>query len=184
MPMLDAYIPAEALSADAARMLSNLTDILLRNEGADPTNPAVRSITWVFLHRPTTVYVAGEPAAAPRYRIVASVPEGQFDEERRQAMVQEVTEAVLDWARAPTNATRCACGYSQPKFRRHLGRGRTHQHARRHRRLCARRPRQGTRVRREATRPATRRRARQLITRRRSTQRPCRGSTWALAGCA
>lgn len=97
MPMLDAYIPADALSADAERaLLSNLTDILLRNEGADPTNPAVRSIAWVFLHRPASVYVGGEPAAAPRYRIVASVPEGQFDEERRQAMVQEVTEAVLD----------------------------------------------------------------------------------------
>ena len=97
MPMLDAYIPADALSADAERaLLSNLTDILLRNEGADPTNPAVRSIAWVFLHRPASVYVAGEPAAAPRYRIIASVPEGQFDEERRQAMVQEVTEAVLD----------------------------------------------------------------------------------------
>src|SRR5262245_54141446 len=97
MPMLDAYIPADALSADAERaLLSKLTDILLRNEGADPTNPTVRSIAWVFLHRPVSVYVAGEPAAAPRYRIVASVPEGQFDEERRQGMVEEVTEAVLD----------------------------------------------------------------------------------------
>lgn len=97
MPMLDAFIPENALSEqDESELLSKLTDILLRNEGADPTNPAVRSIAWVFLHRPAAVYVAGEPATAPRYRIVASVPEGQFDNERRQAMVEEVTEAVLD----------------------------------------------------------------------------------------
>jgi phenylpyruvate tautomerase PptA (4-oxalocrotonate tautomerase family) len=97
MPMLDAFIPEGALSAEAEKeLLTQLTDILLRNEGADPTNPAVRSIAWIFLHRPAAVFVAGEPAAEPRYRIVASVPEGQFDDERRQAMVEEVTEAVLD----------------------------------------------------------------------------------------
>jgi phenylpyruvate tautomerase PptA (4-oxalocrotonate tautomerase family) len=50
----------------------------------------------VFLHRPAAVCVAGEPAAAPRYRIAASVPEGQFDDDRRAAMVAEVTNAVLD----------------------------------------------------------------------------------------
>jgi phenylpyruvate tautomerase PptA (4-oxalocrotonate tautomerase family) len=61
MPMLDAFVPDGALSADAEReLLSRLTDILLRNEGADPT------------------------------------PEGQYDDKRRQAMVEQVTEAVLD----------------------------------------------------------------------------------------
>ncbi len=97
MPMLDAFIPEGALSSEAEQeLLAQLTDILLRNEGADPQNPAVRSIAWVFLHRPAAVFVAGEPAQEPRYRIVASVPEGQFDPDRRQAMVREVTEAVLD----------------------------------------------------------------------------------------
>jgi phenylpyruvate tautomerase PptA (4-oxalocrotonate tautomerase family) len=97
MPMLDAFIPEGALSADAEqRLLAELTDILILNEGADPTNPVVRSIAWVFLHRPATVFVAGEPAHEPRYRFVASVPEGQFDPERREAMVRAVTEAVLD----------------------------------------------------------------------------------------
>jgi len=97
LPMLDAYIPEGALSDEAERkLLADLTDILLRHEGADPANPMARSIAWVFLHRPAAVLVAGEPAAEPRYRIVASVPEGQFDAERRQAMVEAVTEAVLD----------------------------------------------------------------------------------------
>ena len=97
MPMLDAYIPDGALSRDAEqRLLAKLTDLLLVNEGADPTNPQVRSIAWLFVHRPAEVYVAGAPADAPRYRFVASVPEGQYDAERRQSMVADITEAVLD----------------------------------------------------------------------------------------
>jgi phenylpyruvate tautomerase PptA (4-oxalocrotonate tautomerase family) len=97
MPMLDAYIPAGALTADAEeQLLGQLTDMLLINEGADPSNPRVRSIAWLFVHRPETVYVAGERAGTPHYRFIASVPEGQYEPERRQAMVHDITEAVLD----------------------------------------------------------------------------------------
>jgi phenylpyruvate tautomerase PptA (4-oxalocrotonate tautomerase family) len=97
VPMLDAYIPEGALTPEAEQaLLSDLTDLLLVHEGADPGNPVARSIAWVFLHRPAAVYVAGAPAAEPRYRIVASVPEGQFDPERRQAIVSAVTDRVLE----------------------------------------------------------------------------------------
>lgn len=97
MPQLDAYIPAGALTPDAERdLLVQVTDLLIRHEGADPENEFVRSIAWVFLHRPEAVYVGGKPAAVPRYRFVASVPEGQFTPERRQAIVTDITEAVLD----------------------------------------------------------------------------------------
>jgi phenylpyruvate tautomerase PptA (4-oxalocrotonate tautomerase family) len=97
MPMLDAYIPADALPAAAEdQLLADLTDMLIINEGADPSNPQVRSIAWLFVHRPAAVFVAGERAGAPHYRFIASVPEGQYDAERRQAMVHDITEAVLD----------------------------------------------------------------------------------------
>ena len=96
MPMLDAYIPEGALSAAAEKQLmARLTDLLLEHEGADPSNETARSIAWVFLHR-VDVFVAGEPADAPRYRFVASVPEGQFNGDRRRAIVEAITEAVLD----------------------------------------------------------------------------------------
>jgi phenylpyruvate tautomerase PptA (4-oxalocrotonate tautomerase family) len=96
MPMLDAYIPEGALSAEAEKQLiARLTDVLLENEGADPNNETARSIAWVFLHR-VDVFVAGAPADEPRYRFVASVPEGQFNPDRRQAIVEAITEAVLD----------------------------------------------------------------------------------------
>jgi len=97
MPMLDAYIPVDALAPEAEeRLLAKLTDVLIINEGADPTNARVRSIAWLFVHRPDAVYVAGERASAPRYRFIASVPEGQYDEDRRAAMVSAITDAVLD----------------------------------------------------------------------------------------
>jgi phenylpyruvate tautomerase PptA (4-oxalocrotonate tautomerase family) len=97
MPMLDAYIPEGALSQDAEeQLLAKLTDLLIVNEGADPANAQVRSIAWLFVHRPADVYVAGARAQAPRYRFVASVPEGQYDAERRESMVGDITEAVLD----------------------------------------------------------------------------------------
>lgn len=97
MPMLDAYIPAGALSPAAEeKLLGELTDRLIVNEGADPTNPQVRSIAWVFVHRPEAVFVAGTRANEPRYRFIASVPEGQYDSERREAMAHSITEAVLD----------------------------------------------------------------------------------------
>lgn len=97
MPMLDAFIPEGALTQAAEKtLITDLTNILLRHEGADPNDPAARSIAWVFLHRPAAVFVAGEPADEPRYRIIASVPEGQFDDQRRTAMVRAITDAVLD----------------------------------------------------------------------------------------
>jgi phenylpyruvate tautomerase PptA (4-oxalocrotonate tautomerase family) len=97
MPMLDVTIPEGALAPDAeAALMTDLTNILIRNEGADPDNPVVQSIAWVFLHRPAEVYVAGAPADLPRYRVIASVPEGQFNDERRAGITAEVTAAILD----------------------------------------------------------------------------------------
>ena len=97
MPMLDAFIPTGALAPEAEKsLLSELTDVLITHEGADPSNENVRSIAWVFLHRPETVLVGGSEPKAPRYRFITSVPEGQFDPERRQAMVESITAAVLD----------------------------------------------------------------------------------------
>ena len=97
MPMLDVTIPEGALSEEAERrLLARLTDVLLEHEGADPNNPVARSVAWVYLHRPAAVFVAGEPEREPHYRVVVTVPQGQFDDERRAGMVAAVTEAVLD----------------------------------------------------------------------------------------
>jgi phenylpyruvate tautomerase PptA (4-oxalocrotonate tautomerase family) len=107
MPMLDVHVPDGALEPAAeAAMISRITDILIRHEGFTP-GPDTRAASWVFLHRPAAVYVAGAPAPEPRYKIVPTVPEGQLDAAARAGVIAEVTEAVLDaemgrWPRDPS----------------------------------------------------------------------------------
>ncbi|MCC8940126.1 hypothetical protein CI1B_21160 [Bradyrhizobium ivorense] len=96
MPMIDVTIPEGALNPDAeARLIRELGDILIGHEGFDPANKVAQSVTVVFLHRPAAVYVAGAPSPSPRYRIVPSVPEGQYTEASRAALVKDVTDAVV-----------------------------------------------------------------------------------------
>src|SRR5712692_1275380 len=94
MPMIDAFIPENALTPQAEQeLLGNVTDLVVKHEIGDPANERGRNATWVFIHRPK-MFVAGLPATSARYRFIVSVPEGQFDEERRQAVTKEITEAI------------------------------------------------------------------------------------------
>jgi phenylpyruvate tautomerase PptA (4-oxalocrotonate tautomerase family) len=96
MPMIDALIPEGALTPEAeTRLLKEMTDILLRAEGFDPSNEIAQSVSLIFLHRPAAIYVAGVRSASPRYRIIPSVPEGQYTDESRKMLVKELTEALV-----------------------------------------------------------------------------------------
>jgi phenylpyruvate tautomerase PptA (4-oxalocrotonate tautomerase family) len=96
MPMIDVTIPEGALKPEAeARLIKELGDILIGHEGFDPANKVAQGVTVVFLHRPAAVYVAGQPSPSPRYRIVPTVPEGQYTEASRAALVKDVTDAVV-----------------------------------------------------------------------------------------
>jgi phenylpyruvate tautomerase PptA (4-oxalocrotonate tautomerase family) len=95
MPMIDALWPEDALTPKAEAVLINeLTDILIKAEGYDPTNPIARAVTVLHLHRPAAIYVGGERTDTRRYRIIPSAPEGQYTDESRRALVKAVTEAV------------------------------------------------------------------------------------------
>ena len=96
MPMIDATIPEGALQPQAEeRLIKELTDILIAHEGFDVGNKVAQSVSVVFLHRPAAVYVAGQRSPSPRYRIVPSVPEGQYTDATRKALVEAVTDAVV-----------------------------------------------------------------------------------------
>jgi phenylpyruvate tautomerase PptA (4-oxalocrotonate tautomerase family) len=96
MPMIDALIPEGALKPEAeARLLKELTDILITHEGFDPSNIVAQSVSVVFLHRPAAVFVGGNRSGTPRYRIIPTVPEGQYTDASRKALVKDVTEAVV-----------------------------------------------------------------------------------------
>ncbi|MBH0777948.1 tautomerase family protein [Nocardia bovistercoris] len=107
MPMLDLYLPDGSCAPDReAALIDRITEILIRHEGFDPADPETRSVSWVFVHRPAAVYVGGAPAHAPRYKVVATVPEGQLDPDARAGVVREITDAILDaeggrWPRDP-----------------------------------------------------------------------------------
>lgn len=95
MPMIDVTIPEGALSPEAeARLMKELTDILITHEGFDPASKVAQSVSVVFLHRPAAVFVGGE-RSVPRYRIIPTVPEGQYTDASRKALVKDVTEAVV-----------------------------------------------------------------------------------------
>ncbi|AWV03501.1 Tautomerase enzyme [Burkholderia sp. JP2-270] len=95
MPMIDVYIPEGALAPHAeAQLMNELTATLIRHEGLDPDNARVLDVTWIFVHRPAAVYRAGTVAPAPIYRIVPTVPEGQYTDTARAALIADVTVAV------------------------------------------------------------------------------------------
>jgi phenylpyruvate tautomerase PptA (4-oxalocrotonate tautomerase family) len=95
MPMIDALWPENALTPEAeTRLVKELTDILIKAEGYEPSNQVAQAVTVLHLHRPAAVFVAGERSKAVRYRIIPSAPEGQYTDEVRSALVKEVTEAV------------------------------------------------------------------------------------------
>ncbi len=96
MPMIDATIPEGAFTPEVeARLLNEITDILIRAEGFDPSNPVARRLSFLFLHRPAAIYVGGLPATAPRYRITTSVPEGKYTDEAVKTLVREITKAFV-----------------------------------------------------------------------------------------
>ncbi|NLR99967.1 Tautomerase enzyme [Rhizobium sp. P38BS-XIX] len=96
MPMIDAIIPKDAFSPEVeAALIKEMTDILLKAEGFSPSNEVAQSVSVVFLHRPEAVYVGGAPAEAPRYRIIPTVPEGQYTEDAVAQLVKELTEVFV-----------------------------------------------------------------------------------------
>jgi phenylpyruvate tautomerase PptA (4-oxalocrotonate tautomerase family) len=80
--------------------MADMTATLLRYEGA-PDNPAAREISWGYVHEldPERVYNAGAPlaasAAAPRYRVDLTVPEGALTPEAKNEIVGEITQKIL-----------------------------------------------------------------------------------------
>ena len=96
MPMIDVTIPEGALTPQAEeQLMKELSEILIKAEGFNVANDVARNVTWLFLHRPSAIYVAGTRSRTPRYRIVPTVPEGQYTDAAREALVRNVTEAVV-----------------------------------------------------------------------------------------
>jgi len=98
MPMIDVTLPEGALTTDARDALAErLTTTLLHWEGAGDL-PFARQISWVYFdERPQgSMYVAGEAAAEPRYRVLVTIPQGAIKEdERKEGLVADITRDIL-----------------------------------------------------------------------------------------
>lgn len=100
MPMIELTAPAGALAPGAAdELLDELAACLLRWEKA-PDTEFFREITWTYLHEvdPNQLRVNRRPAAAPRFRVEVTVPEGAFSQRRKDGLIGEVHELVADAA--------------------------------------------------------------------------------------
>lgn len=105
MPMMDLTLEEGALSQEAkARLVEELTVVLVEFEGPSPAGEPVRPVTWCFVDEvpADSNLVDRPPGGRPVYRIVLTVPEcsdghgGPARAFRREALVQRVAELVLE----------------------------------------------------------------------------------------
>lgn len=111
MPLLELTVPRDALDSGALDdLVDNLTRIILRCEGAPRGSDLARQVTWVDVQE-VDAYVAGKPAEQPRYRVVATVPEGALSAEAKARFIKETTQAVVaaDGSDEPGVAFRVWC---------------------------------------------------------------------------
>src|SRR5215217_4711787 len=98
--MIDVTLPEDALTDEQRSALADrLTTTILKWEGAADI-PFSRQITLVYFdeRRAGSIYVAGELAADPRYRVLVTIPEGSItDDERKAGLVEEITRDVLEF---------------------------------------------------------------------------------------
>jgi len=98
MPLIDLYLPADAVPSDRLPpLVDELTTVLLRAERA-PDTEFFRGITWVYVHElpQGMVFTSGRPAPEPVFRVSVTVPQGALSERRKEELVTEATRAVRE----------------------------------------------------------------------------------------
>jgi phenylpyruvate tautomerase PptA (4-oxalocrotonate tautomerase family) len=97
MPMLELTCPENSLDQQTRdKLMRELTDCLLRWEGAPVENPVAQAISWGFVYdQPRShFYVGGVPLKQDHYRLKVSVPEGVLDEGKKEGLIGEATALI------------------------------------------------------------------------------------------
>lgn len=106
MPMCDIYIPANALSSKIeAELISTVSELIVDHEirrfaelsgqeQASLGRKNAESIAWMFLHRPSQIYVGGKIMSKPHYKFVITIPQGTIDERFSPAINRDIFSAV------------------------------------------------------------------------------------------
>ena len=104
MPMIDLTVTQG--TTDAHALVDDLTRTLLKWEGV-PGNPVADSISWGFVNEiPAGAHHVAHRSNAngkPHYRVVATVPQGALDDERKAGLVADVTRTILEREGAPVD---------------------------------------------------------------------------------
>ncbi|MET9634081.1 tautomerase family protein [Lentzea sp. NPDC006480] len=98
MPMIELTAPAGSLT-DAGRksVQRDLATLLLKWEGA-PDNDFFRSVAWTYLHELPAGAQTTALDDAPRFRVDVTVPAGALSDQRKEGLIKEATELVLEAA--------------------------------------------------------------------------------------
>ena len=112
MPMIELTLPENTLSqSDQNKLMKQLTNTLLKWEGAPIDNAMAQAISWGFVdQKPAgTFYVGGAPIEEDHWRVKVTVPEGVFDDDKKAGLVKDVTEIIETVASDNAAGFRCWC---------------------------------------------------------------------------
>jgi phenylpyruvate tautomerase PptA (4-oxalocrotonate tautomerase family) len=108
MPMIDIYVAADLLPANADRRLAQeLTAALLRAEGVVDPQPTHTNNTAAYIHRlpPSAVNTAAQ-GNARTVRVQVLTPPGALKREGQKQLVAEITQIIATIAGDPSQASR------------------------------------------------------------------------------
>ena len=99
MPLIQVSAPEGILNrTEQDKMMSRLSDAVLRSETASPDDPAAQSLVWAYYREQAadTTYVGGVRSESAPLTIAVTTPEGALNDERRSLLVAEIAAIVDD----------------------------------------------------------------------------------------
>ncbi len=98
MPLIQVTAPQGVLNKkDQDALMSQLSNAVLKSEGADISDPAAQALVWAYYdERPDgACYVGGKNLEKAPLCIAVTTPEGALNDETRKALVEEIG-AIVD----------------------------------------------------------------------------------------
>jgi phenylpyruvate tautomerase PptA (4-oxalocrotonate tautomerase family) len=97
MPLIQISAAKDSLNkSDQNRLVTELSNAVLRAEGASIADPAAQALVWTYYHEheKAAIYIGGENIDEPPLRIAINTPEGALSESARKTLVKEIGSLV------------------------------------------------------------------------------------------
>ncbi|MFC4723822.1 4-oxalocrotonate tautomerase family protein [Glycocaulis abyssi] len=99
MPTITVTAPQGAIDqGQRDALMKQLSDTLLKFEGASTGNPAAQAIAWTYFQEAPsgTFYVGGEATSSPRFKIEVTTPQGALNDSSRAGLSEAINAIVHD----------------------------------------------------------------------------------------